>query len=60
MNYAYSARFAHTAHESYEFRTLRTKIQIYVIDFQISDHRQRTQENWSEPTRFRSIHPPIT
>ena len=43
-----------------KFRTLRTKIQIYVIDFQISDHRQRTQENWSEPTTFRSIRPPIT
>ena len=32
----------------------------YVIDFQISDHRQRTQENWSESTRFHSIRPPIT
>ena len=58
-NYADSARFAHTARESCEFRTLRTKIQIYVIDFQISDHRQRTQENWSESTRFCSIRPPI-
>ena len=59
-NYADSARFANTAHESCKFRTLCTKIQIYVIDFQISDHRQRTQENWSEPTTFRSIRPPIT
>ena len=43
-NYADSARFAHTAHESCEFHTLCTIIKIYVIDFQISDHRQRTQE----------------
>ena len=53
-------RFAHTACESCEFHTLRTIIKTYVIDFQISDHRQRTQENWSESTRFRSIRPPIT
>ena len=46
--------------QSREFRTLRTIIKTYVIDFQISDHRQRTQENWSESTRFRSIRPPIT
>ena len=59
-NYADSTRFAHTARESREFHTLRTKFQIYVIDFQISDHRQRTQENWSEPTTFCSIRPPIT
>ena len=58
-NYADSAQFAHTVRESREFRTLRTKTQIYVIDFQIPDHRQRTQENWSEPTTFRSIRPPI-
>ena len=43
-NYADSARFAHTARESREFRTLRTIIKTYVIDFQISDYRQRTQE----------------
>ena len=60
VNYADSVRFAHTARESCKFHTLRTKIQIYVIDFQISDHRQRTQENWSEPTTFHSIRPPIT
>ena len=59
-NYADSARFAHTVRESREFRTLRTIIKTYVIDFQISDHRQRTQENWSESTRFRSICPLIT
>ena len=59
-NYADSARFAHTARESRKFRTLRTIIKTYVIDFQISDHRQRTQENWSESTRFRSIRPLIT
>ena len=58
-NYADSARFTHTARESREFHTLRTIIKTYVIDFQIADHRQRTQENWSESTRFRSIHPPI-
>ena len=29
------------------------------IMFQISDHRQRTQENWSEPTRFRAVHPQL-
>ena len=44
-NYANSVQFTHTAHESREFRTLRTIIKTYVIDFQISDHRQRTQEN---------------
>ena len=59
-NYADSARFAHIARESHEFRTLRTIIKTYVVDFQISDHRQRTQENWSESTRFRSIRPLIT
>ena len=59
-NYADSTRFAHTARESREFRTLRTIIKTYVIDFQISDYRQRTQENWSESTRFLSIRPPIT
>ena len=32
---------------------------LYIM-FQISDHRQRTQENWSESTRFCSIHPLIT
>ena len=58
-NYADSARFAHTARESREFRTLRTIIKTYVIDFQISDYRQGTQENWSESTKFRSIRPPI-
>ena len=59
-NYANSARFAHIARESREFRTLRTIIKTYVVDFQISDHRQRTQENWSESKRFRSIRPLIT
>ena len=59
-NYADSARFAHTVRESREFRTLRTIIKTYLVHFQISDHRQRTQENWSESTRFRSIRPLIT
>ena len=54
------ARFAPISRELREFHALRTKINTYVIDFQISDHRQRTQENWSESTRFRSIRPPIT
>ena len=54
------ARFVPISRELREFRALRTKINTYVIDFQISDHRQRTQENWSESTRFRSIRPPIT
>ena len=40
---------------NYEFRTLCTIIKTYVIDFQISDHRQRTQENWSESTRQRTL-----
>ena len=48
----YTANYANPAH----FAPKLT----YVIDFQISDHRQRTQENWSESTRFRSIRPPIT
>ena len=55
-NYADSARFAHTVRESREFRTLRTIIKTYVIDFQISDHRQRTQEKWSKSTGFRTVH----
>ena len=38
------ARFAPIHRELREFRALRTKINTYVIDFQISDHRQRTQE----------------
>ena len=59
-NYADSARFAHTVRESHEFHTLRTIIKTYLVYFQISDHRQRTQENWSESTRFRSIRPLIT
>ena len=54
------ARFVPISRELREFRALRTKINTYVIDFQISDHRQRTQENWSESTRFCSIRPPIT
>ena len=49
------ARFAPIHRELREFCALRTKINTYVIDFQISDHRQRNQENWSESTRFRSI-----
>ena len=55
-------RITQIPHDSptHEFRTLHTIIKTYVIDFQISDHRQRTQENWSESTRFRSIRPPIT
>ena len=59
-NQAKFAQFAPIYRELREFRTLRTKINTYVIDFQISDHRQRTQENWSESTRFHSIRPPIT
>ena len=34
------ARFAPIHRELREFRALRTKINTYVIDFQISDHRQ--------------------
>ena len=49
------ARFAPIHRELLKFRALHTKINTYVIDFQISDHRQRNQENWSESTRFRSI-----
>ena len=41
-------RTLENSRESREFRTLRTIIKTYVIDFQISDHRQRTQEKWSE------------
>ena len=58
-NQAKFAQFAPIYRELREFRTLRTKINTYVIDFQISDHQQRTQENWSESTRFCSIRPPI-
>ena len=51
------ARFAPIHRELRKFHALRTKINTYVIDFQISDHRQKkkNQENWSESTRFRSI-----
>ena len=59
-NHAKFAQFAPISRELCKFCTLRTKIQTYVIDFQISDNRQRTEENWSESTRFRSIRPPIT
>ena len=98
-NYADSARFTHTLHESHEIHTIcshytlrfrcltsgreRREIPVNqakfaqfapypvnsvhfalkltpVIDFQISDHRQRTQENGSKSTRFCSIRPPIT
>ena len=59
-NHMKFAQFAPISRELREFRTLRTKINTYVIDFQMSDHRQRTQENWNESTRFRSIRPPIT
>ena len=27
--------------------------------FQISDHRQRTPENWSKSTRFHAVHPQL-
>ena len=57
---ANQAKFARFAPIPREFRTLRTKINTYVIDFQISDHQQRTKENWSESTRFCSIRPLIT
>ena len=59
-NQAKFTRFGPILRELREFRALRTKINTYVIDFQISDHRQRTQEKWSESTRFHSIRPPIT
>ena len=55
VNQVKFARFAPIHHELREFRALRTKINTYVIDFQISDHRQRNQENLSESTKFRSI-----
>ena len=54
-----SARFAHIARKSREFRTLRTIINPCLVHFQISDHRQRTQEKWSESTRFRAIRPQL-
>ena len=56
-NYANSAQFAHTVRELHKIRTF---VNLFYIKFQISDHRQRTQENWSESTRFHSIRPPIT
>ena len=59
-NQAKFAQFAPISRELREFHALHTKIHTYVIDFQISDHRQRTQENWSKSTRFHSIRPPIT
>ena len=31
----------------------------YLVNFQISDHRQRTQEKWSESTRFHAIRPQL-
>ena len=59
-NQVKSAQFAPIFRELRKFCTLRTKIHAYVINFQISDHRQRNQENWSESSRFRSIRPLIT
>ena len=52
---ANQVKFARFAPIHRELRALHTKINTYVIDFQISNHRQRNQENWSESTRFRSI-----
>ena len=57
---ANQTKFAQFAHIFRELRELCTKINPYLVNLQISAHRQRTQENWSESTRFRSICPPIT
>ena len=46
------ARFAPIHRELREFCALRTKINTYVIDFQISDHRQRTQDNGANQPDF--------
>ena len=59
VNQAKFAQFTLILHELCKFHTLHTKIHPYVINFQISARRQRTQENWSESTRFRSIRPSI-
>ena len=56
-NQAKFAQFAHIFRELREFRTLRTKVYPYLVNFQISSHRQRTLENWSKSTRFRTVHP---
>ena len=56
-NYANSAQFAHTVRELRKNSHILLTYSTYVSG---TCHRQRTKENWSESTRFRSIRPPIT
>ena len=57
---ANQAKFAPFTHKFRELHAFRTKIHPHLVHyFQISSHRQRTPENWSESTRFRAVHPQL-
>ena len=59
-NQAEFAQFAHRSRELCELRAFRTKIHPHLVHyFQTSDHQQKIQENWSESTRFRTVHPQL-
>ena len=52
--------FAHKFCELRELHAFHTKIHPHLVHyFQTSDHRQRTPENWSESTRFRTVCPQL-
>ena len=54
------AQFAHTSRELHELHAFCTKFYPHLVhQFQISDHRQRTPENWSESTRFHAVCPQL-
>ena len=59
-NQAKFAPFSHKFHELRELCAFCTKIHPHLVHyFQISSHRQRTPENWSESTRFRAVRPQL-
>ena len=53
------AKFAPFTHKSRELCEIRTKIDPHLVHYQISDHCQRTQENWSESNRFHAVRPQL-
>ena len=57
---ANQAKFAPFAHKFCELHEFCTKFHPHLVHyFQISDHRQRTPENWSKSTRFRAVCPQL-
>ena len=59
-NQAKFTPFTHKFHELRELHAFCTKIHPHLIHyFQISDHRQRTPENWSKSTRFHAVRPQL-